>query len=252
MNGSRDRLVGWLLVVAGLLLVLRANAQDYSGAGGPTILGGFSRTQSYEVVDTAGNVDAGESRSGDYSTGDASFSSFVDAVNLPPGPPLILAHPDSFTSTVGGSANFVASAVSALPLQFVWLLNGDPQPGLTTPTLDLSNLEVDQEGAYQLRITGPGGTKLTDPAMLRLLVRSRLLSISSGPEEVRFLVVDEDGRELGVERGNGFRVESSTDLKTWQPVTPEEVSYVAEEGKLSYTIQSSESTGFHFFRVIDR
>ncbi|MDB6094487.1 MAG: Immunoglobulin I-set domain protein [Verrucomicrobia bacterium] len=72
--------------------------------------------------------------------------------------------PDELNPLKGTPLTFQADAYGSGPLTYQWLaLDGQPLPAnSTTPNLTIANFDVQNFGRYQLRVSGPGGTILSN------------------------------------------------------------------------------------------
>ena len=87
--------------------------------------------------------------------------------NLPPGQlPIILAAPQNVTVNEGESATFQVSATGTPPVLYQWRFRGAPLTGATSPTLMLTNVNLDHAGAYDVAVFGPSGSTVSAPATL--------------------------------------------------------------------------------------
>lgn len=75
---------------------------------------------------------------------------------------IIIIQPQSLTVDTGDNASFlVAVAGGTQPYSYVWRFNGTPIGGETNPTLDLTNVDSGDAGAYSCVITDANGLVLT-------------------------------------------------------------------------------------------
>ncbi len=81
-------------------------------------------------------------------------------------PPSILAQPTSVSVSVGGLATFLVSAFGPPPLQFQWRKNGVNIPGATDSAFTITNVQFDDGATYTVVVASPGGTSMSDPALL--------------------------------------------------------------------------------------
>ncbi|HXG48061.1 MAG TPA: immunoglobulin domain-containing protein, partial [Methylomirabilota bacterium] len=93
-------------------------------------------------------------------------------------PPTILTQPQNRTVPEGETVEFAVVAVGPGGLTYQWLFNeGEIIPDATGPTLTLPSVRADDAGVYRVRVMGPAGDTVSDPALLRVLVRPRILRI---------------------------------------------------------------------------
>jgi hypothetical protein len=86
--------------------------------------------------------------------------------------PRILDQPSNISARIGDSVEFAVDASGDQFLSFQWLKNGQILPGATTATLRLDNIQVSDAGDYSVAISNPGGTIISAPATLSLLIPS--------------------------------------------------------------------------------
>jgi hypothetical protein len=72
-------------------------------------------------------------------------------------------------------ATFSATASGPDPLGFQWRFKGGPIPGATDATLVLSNVTVAQAGTYDLVVYNGGGSVVSSPATLTVLVPANII-----------------------------------------------------------------------------
>ena len=78
---------------------------------------------------------------------------------LPPGPPVIRAHPQSVTVLEGNPATFQVSALGEpSPLDYQWLHDTSPLPSATNASLTLSNVSLLDAGPYTVIVANPLGS----------------------------------------------------------------------------------------------
>ena len=97
--------------------------------------------------------------------------------------------------SAGGSFTLSVGAGGTGPLRYQWRRNGAALAGATNATLDLSGASGAQAGGYDVVVTGPGGTVVSERASVLVTVF-----------EVRPVV-----SLLGA-AGTGFRVDYTDDL----------------------------------------
>lgn len=83
-----------------------------------------------------------------------------------PGPPTIIAQPQSQTIAYNDTATFYVQATGTFPLNFQWNYNGTNIPGATGARLVLSNALPAQSGSYDVFITNSTGSTLSSNAIL--------------------------------------------------------------------------------------
>ena len=128
--------------------------------------------------------------------------------------PLILTPPADRTVSPGESVFFGVVATGHGALRYQWLQNGEPIPGETYPVLLFTNVTAAHEGSYQVMVMDDLGT---NSALTTLTVSTEnvapvwtdLKRISNGSWSGR----------LQVQAGRSYRIETSTNLIHWFPLT---------------------------------
>ncbi|XP_072047814.1 cartilage intermediate layer protein 1-like [Amphiura filiformis] len=91
--------------------------------------------------------------------------------------PMIVDNPRSKMRAVGESVAFCCSATASPPItQYEWFRKGDilEGPGTNTSTLILTELDLDDSGAYRCRVTNKAGSVYSDEATLTVACKDRL------------------------------------------------------------------------------
>ncbi len=83
--------------------------------------------------------------------------------------PVILEHPSSVTASVGGSATFTVDARTEGDVTYEWSLDGTAIAGSDSASLTVSDLGLDDEGAYTVTISNEAGSVTSDEATLTLV-----------------------------------------------------------------------------------
>ena len=85
-------------------------------------------------------------------------------------PALITQQPLGLSVRPGTNIVLSAAAASRTPFTFQWRFNGAPIPGATAATLPLNNVQVEQDGVYDVVVTDSIGSVVSQPARLIVLV----------------------------------------------------------------------------------
>lgn len=85
--------------------------------------------------------------------------------------PRIVSQPVGTNILIGSNAVFSVSATSDYALSYQWLKDGITLPGATSPTLLITNVQIEHEGFYQVRVTDQVGSRLSEAARLQPLRR---------------------------------------------------------------------------------
>jgi len=142
----------------GLLWANRYNGPA-SGADLPTTRQSLALGPDGSVYVTGGS-------DGDYSSG--RYNDYVTikyAVS-----PWIADQPVSRTNAAGTPAGFSVSAQGSTPLSYQWLRNGEPIANATDRTLAFSQVTLDDEGVYSIRVSNVAGSITSSPAKLTVIL----------------------------------------------------------------------------------
>jgi hypothetical protein len=85
-------------------------------------------------------------------------------------PAYITQQPQSLTVRPGTNINFTVTASSRTPFTYQWRLNGTAIPGANSAALPLNNVQLAQDGTYDVVITDAVGPVVSQPAVLTVLV----------------------------------------------------------------------------------
>jgi hypothetical protein len=136
------------------------------------------------------------------------------AQTLPPAtPPGITIQPADQVLSGGGSATFYVLAEGDLPLSFQWRFNGVPILSATNNLLTLTNAQANNLGSYDVLVSNPSGTVVSQPAVLQ------------APGVPRITLVNVQGTQLAVsissQPGLSYVLEYTPDLAggAWTPVS---------------------------------
>jgi uncharacterized delta-60 repeat protein len=89
------------------------------------------------------------------------------AVFTPPG---VVTQPQAVTATQGFAASFSVAASGSPPLNYQWQYLGTNIAGATSSTLSLTNVQLIQAGAYQVKVSSPWGSIMSAPALLTVVL----------------------------------------------------------------------------------
>lgn len=156
------------------------------------------------------------------------------------GPATIVTGPTDTNVVVGGSVLFSVAAKGAPPLQIQWQLNGTNIAGASNALLILPHAELADAGTYTVAVTNGSGSA-TASAKLQVHeatgIRFDALTLSAGGQ----LACTVEGPV-----GASFQVESSTDLKTWSPVTSLQNTF----GVLQLNLSLDTGVSAKFYRIV--
>jgi hypothetical protein len=174
-------------------------------------------------------------------------------------PPIIAVQPLGISVQNGGTATFVATAVSLTSMRFTWQCNNHPVTPAnntsvanivipfvgTVSTLTISNLTASRNGNYNVTVANGVGSVTSSNAPLIVLtgVVSNLVSfVSTGTGMVA------SGFQIkftGPTTSN-FVVQASTDLHNWIPI----YTNTSHTGSVSYLDTAAKSMPGRFYRVM--
>ena len=83
--------------------------------------------------------------------------------------PTVQNQPQSQTIPIGETVSFTVAVAGTPPFTYQWFRNSATIAGATSATLTLFNAQPAQAGSYTVRITGPGGSVMSNPATLSFL-----------------------------------------------------------------------------------
>ncbi len=154
--------------------------------------------------------------------------------------PSILTAPQSVTATVGGSASFSVVASGAPPLTYQWSRNGVNLPGATNSMLTLINLQLTDRAKYQVLVTNPAGSSLSDEATL-LVVANPTFQLTAGALSANGAFV----LHLSGPAGQMIQLQASTTLTNWFGLT----NLVLTAGAADYVDVPGTNLARRFYRL---
>lgn len=83
-------------------------------------------------------------------------------------PPAVTNHPVSQFVAAGANVTFTATVEGTAPLAYQWQFNEDDIPGATGTSLTLTNVQSTNAGFYNVEVSSPHGTAVSDSAELRV------------------------------------------------------------------------------------
>ncbi len=103
------------------------------------------------------------------------------------GSPLITLQPQGITNFQGQSVTFSVSATGFAPLSYQWMANcSRPISGATTPLLRLKGVGPLDSGTYCVVVSNAFGTVMSQPAVLRVLVQPKLVTLVESQSGANF------------------------------------------------------------------
>jgi len=106
---------------------------------------------------------------GDYTVEVSNFAGVTTSDAIPVRvvqPVTIEAQPGDMRGVLGGSVSLAVSAIGSDPITYQWTHNGEAIAGATSASLSLANLDEAAAGEYQVVVTNPTGSVLSDAATL--------------------------------------------------------------------------------------
>lgn len=88
--------------------------------------------------------------------------------------PQVTAQPGNVLSSERGTATFTIAATGSSPLSYQWLFNGIPLRAADSPTLTLTDLRLNDAGAYSCRVMNPAGSAVSDVGTLTVRTVPRI------------------------------------------------------------------------------
>ncbi len=176
---------------------------------------------------------------------------WLDEVVFTPNPPVITLQPTpaSTTAAMGTNVTIRVTATGLGPLSYQWLKNSATLTGATQSNLTLTNLTRRNSGTYTLRVSNAGGGTLSSNATLVVRVPQRLqIPVRLGDGTFLLRSGDADGGALLPEDLAALKVQASTNLVNWGPV-----SGVPILTNGSFVLHDPDSTNFpvRFYRMVE-
>jgi hypothetical protein len=99
--------------------------------------------------------------------------------------PAIAVQPQNITAAEGSTVYFTVEALGKTPLSYQWYADcTKPISGATSATLRLKEVTTANAKTYCVAASNAFGVVLSAPAMLRVYVTPRLISVGRGPDGV--------------------------------------------------------------------
>ena len=93
----------------------------------------------------------------------------------PPELPSVTMQPRDLTVSLGNSATFEVLGFGAPPLSYQWFHDGLLLEGATARQLTIDQVQTNQAGSYQARVSNEFGSVSSDPALLRVVVAPTII-----------------------------------------------------------------------------
>jgi len=126
--------------------------------------------------------------------------------------PLIVQQPIDQTVVTNGTALFTVVAVGIPPLHYQWRLNGSDISGANDPMLAFDSVTNELAGEYKVVVSNSNGFAVSSPVRLTVnetASQPLLRAVAAASNSFSFALSGDSGRY--------YRIESSTDLRNWQP-----------------------------------
>ncbi len=124
--------------------------------------------------------------------------------------PVFDTQPESRVAVAGENVTLTA-AVTPANSTLQWFLNGQPLPGATTATLQLSAVTAEQAGTYRLRVTAPNGLSAESrDALVEVTEAAGPVTLSA--DKLEDLFADDAGAGVGLVRAGQPRRQSFTSV----------------------------------------
>ena len=143
-------------IVSGVAALALAQRPDLNYAQVKNLI--LSQTRS--VAALAGNVSSGGIVDA------AKVMTALATIPISNAPPVITSQPVSQKVTSGDTVNFRVAAVGAAPLNYQWLLNGQPIAAATDASYTILNVQLGQAGNYSAIVSNSFGTATSANASL--------------------------------------------------------------------------------------
>lgn len=108
-------------------------------------------------------------------------------------PPAITQQPASVSTSPGASVSFTAVAQGDTPIAFQWMRDGADIPGATAGTYTTPPVTLGDSGAhFSVRISNPGGSTVSDAAVLTVTSSGATVAVGTLVPGVRILTESEE------------------------------------------------------------
>ena len=157
-------------------------------------------------------------------------------------PAAIMIHPQNQTATMGQEVVLSVSVTGSEPITYQWSFNGIDLPGANSPRLILTNVQTAQMGRYGVTVRNGAGSVTSQTAVLAVALPPPARPALNG-----FRRLDDGSVEFNLngEIGRQYRIDVSSDLLTWAPLT--EVTAATASHKIRDA--SSASLSHRYYRA---
>ena len=144
------------------------------------------------------------SDAGDYTVEVSNFAGTTTSDVIPVRvvqPVTIETQPADVRGVLGGSVSLAVSAIGSDPITYQWTHNGEAIAGATSASLSLVNLDEASAGDYQVVVTNPTGSVLSNAAALEVDAPPALSALSGSQS-----VIAGSGIELSVTAASNLAI----------------------------------------------
>ena len=124
---------------------------------------------------------------GDYTVEVSNFAGTATSGVIPVRvvqPVSLEAQPANVRGVVGGSVSLAVSAVGSDPITYEWMLDGEKIIGATSASLSLVDLNTASAGNYQVVVTNPTGSVLSDVAVVAVDTAPTITSLTNSTSAI--------------------------------------------------------------------
>ena len=124
---------------------------------------------------------------GDYTVEVSNFAGTTSSDVIPVRvvqPVSLETQPEDVRGVVGGSVSLAVSAVGSDPITYEWMHNGEKIIGATSPSLSLVDLNAASAGNYQVVVTNPTGSVLSDVAAVAVDTAPTITSLTNSTSAI--------------------------------------------------------------------
>ncbi|HUA66080.1 MAG TPA: immunoglobulin domain-containing protein, partial [Alphaproteobacteria bacterium] len=149
--------------------------------------------------------------------------------------PLITTQPANVFVAVGQSASFSVNVNGQVPFSYQWQFNGTNVANVTNRIYTLSNVQLSNAGSYQVIVSNPFGTEISQSATLSVYPTAAATLNALSYNNGSFIL------SLTGVPGYSYTILDSTNLHIWVPLTT---------NTAPFTVTNSSSYPFEFYRAL--
>jgi hypothetical protein len=155
--------------------------------------------------------------------------------------PVITGQPEGATIPAGSEVTLTVTATGA-GLSYQWERNGGNIDGATSATLVLSNAGAEHSGVYRVLVSNTGGSVLSDPATVRVLVPVSFMNVA--------IVGGQITAQIQTVAGLTYRIQVTAELKPDGETAWTDVGEITGNGGVMPLAAPIAAEGNAFFRII--